>query len=77
MPNEGPHNRPDNATENKTGSATTNSVAPAVPSPSRSRPGESPWRLQVVEAWFERARKAGLKTAQERLDARQHKDQSK
>lgn len=30
----------------------------------------TPWRLQVVEAWFERGRKAGLKTAEERLQAR-------
>ena len=36
----------------------------------KSKKPEKPWRLQVVEAWFERARAAGLKTAEERRLAR-------
>ena len=34
------------------------------------RPPEAPWRLAVVEAWFARARQAGLDTIEERRRAR-------
>ena len=34
------------------------------------RPPEAPWRLAVVEAWFARARQAGLETIEERRRAR-------
>ena len=36
-----------------------------------SRPPEAPWRLAVVEAWFARARQAGLDTIEERRRARE------
>lgn len=60
--------------------AETDSSVPTQPSPSNPKPGRTPWRLEVVEAWFERARRAGLETAEERLrqrrKARQDKDTS-
>ena len=34
------------------------------------RQPEAPWRLAVVEAWFARARQAGLDTIEERRRAR-------
>ena len=56
----------------------TNQANPSInqdDSPTRPHPrsDKTPWRLEVVEAWFERARKAGLKTAEERLKARNTK----
>ena len=43
------------------------SAEDAEPAP---RQPEAPWRLAVVEAWFARARQAGLDTIEERRRAR-------
>ena len=41
--------------------------------PLRSEKDRTPWRLDVVEAWFKRARAAGLRTAEERIATRNGK----
>ena len=59
-----PLRRRDGAGESAT---LTSSAEEAAHAPRRP---EAPWRLAVVEAWFARARQAGLDTIEERRRAR-------
>jgi len=59
-----PLRRRDGAGEAATSPSSAEDAEPA------SRQPEAPWRLAVVEAWFARARQAGLDTIEERRRAR-------
>ena len=62
-----PLRRRDGAGEPVTFPSSTEDAEDAEPAP---RQPEAPWRLAVVEAWFARARQAGLDTIEERRRAR-------